>query len=235
MSLVVRDQLLKLFEAENMHPGDRLPSESAIAELCGVGRSTVREALKRLEQSRVITVERGRGWYLSSLNTLKVERPVTRYESVTQMLSAMGHETRSVVLSVKESVPSASEQSALDLAAGSRVIRLERLRLDSRDDPLMYTVDVIPRECIPAPIKHIDWTGSLNELLAAQGYPTASSAARLQAVNLPQDVCDRYSLGGLGPWLLITETVVTTAGKRVLYAEDYHRGDAFAFNVLREE
>jgi GntR family transcriptional regulator len=234
MSLVVRDELLKLFEAENMHPGDRLPSETAIAERCGVGRSTVREALKLLEQSKVITVERGRGWYLSSLNTLKVERPVTRYESVTEMLSALGYRTRAVVLAVTEATPSEGERDALDLAAGSQVIRLERLRLDTRDDPLMYTVDVIPRECIPAPIKHIDWTGSLNELLAAHGYLAVSSAARLQAVELPEDVSDRYSLGNLGPWLLITETAVTATGQRVLYAQDYHRGDAFAFNVLRE-
>jgi GntR family transcriptional regulator len=79
----------------------------------------------------------------------------------------------------------------------------------------------------------VNWTGSLNSLLAAQGYPLVSSVARLQAVELPDDVRERYSLAGLGPWLLISETAITTSGRHVLYAEDYHRGDAFAFNVLR--
>jgi GntR family transcriptional regulator len=33
--------------------------------------------------------------------------------------------------------------------------------------------------------------------------------------------------------MLITETCITRAGRRVLVAEDYHRGDAMGFNVLR--
>ena len=61
----------------------------------------------------------------------------------------------------------------------------------------------------------------------------ASSAARIQAQDLPREAQDTYHLAGLGPWLLITETVVTTAGQPVLRSQDYHRGSLFAFNVLR--
>ncbi len=46
-------------------------------------------------------------------------------------------------------------------------------------------------------------------------------------------VAKKYSLNPREPWLLIAETVVTAAGQRILYAEDYHRGSSFAFNVLR--
>ncbi|MFE9356287.1 UTRA domain-containing protein [Streptomyces olivaceoviridis] len=112
------------------------------------------------------------------------------------------------------------------------VIRLERLRSDG-DDPLVYSVASIVRDAIPGPVRHFDWSGSLSDMLAAHGHPPVSSAARLSAVELPEDVQRRYSLGGFGPWLLISETVITPAGRPVLYAEDYHRGDAFAFNVLR--
>jgi GntR family transcriptional regulator len=232
MSVQVRDQLVDLFQSRGLLPGDRLPSEAEIAELCDVGRSTAREALKLLEQEGLVVVERGRGRFLSSLSTLKVERPITRFESVTTMLGALGLESRSVVLSVEEADPTSTEQEALGLKDGEQVIRLERLRFTG-DDPLIYSVDTVPRECVPGPVKHVNWTGSLNSLLAAQGYPLVSSVARLQAVELPDDVRERYSLAGLGPWLLISETAITTSGRHVLYAEDYHRGDAFAFNVLR--
>ncbi|MCW2946395.1 MAG: GntR-family transcriptional regulator [Actinoallomurus sp.] len=232
MSVQVRDQLVDLFQSRGLLPGDRLPSEAEIAELCDVGRSTAREALKLLEQEGLVLVERGRGRFLSSLSTLKVERPITRFESVSTMLNALGHESRTVVLSVEEADPTSTEQQALGLKEGEQVIRLERLRF-AGDDPLIYSVDTVPQECIPGPVKHVNWTGSLNTLLAAQGYPLVSSVARLQAVELPDDVRERYSLAGLGPWLLISETAITTSGRHVLYAEDYHRGDAFAFNVLR--
>ena len=80
MSARVRDQLIELFHARHLGPGDRVPSEAEIAELCGVGRSTAREALKLLEQDGMVLVERGRGRFLSSLSALHIERPVTRFE-----------------------------------------------------------------------------------------------------------------------------------------------------------
>jgi GntR family transcriptional regulator len=232
MSVQVRDRLVELFQSRRLRPGDRLPSEAEIAELCDVGRSTAREALKLLEQDGLVVVERGRGRFLSSLSTLEVERPITRFESVTTMLEALGYETRSVVLAVEEGEPTTPEREALGLSEGDLVIRLERLR-SAGDDPLIYSVDTVPRECIQGPIKHVNWTGSLNSLLAAQGHAPVSSAARLQAVDLPEDVQERYSLAGVGPWLLISETAITTSGRHILYAQDYHRGDVFAFNVLR--
>jgi GntR family transcriptional regulator len=52
-------------------------------------------------------------------------------------------------------------------------------------------------------------------------------------VDLPDETAARYHLGGLGPWLLVTETAVTSSGRPVLHAGDYHRGGAFAFHVVR--
>jgi GntR family transcriptional regulator len=233
MSAQVRDQLIALFEARKMAPGERVPSEAEIAELCNVGRSTAREALKLLEQDGIVLVERGRGRFLSSLSALYIDRPVTRFESTTAMLEALGyHGAQTLVLSAAEDKPDDAEHEALALADTDSVIRLERLR-SSGDEPLVYSIETLPRNCIPGPVKHVNWAGSLTDLLAAQGYLMASSAARIQARDLPQEVQDTYHLAGLGPWLLITETVVTTAGRPVLRSQGYHRGSLFAFNVLR--
>jgi GntR family transcriptional regulator len=68
-----------------MAPGDRVPSEAEIVTLCGVGRSTAREALKLLEQDGIFRVERGRGRVLSPLAALHIDRPITRFESTTEM------------------------------------------------------------------------------------------------------------------------------------------------------
>lgn len=232
MSAQVRDQLVALFEARHMKPGDRVPSEAEIAELCNVGRSTAREALKLLEQDGIVLVERGRGRFLSSLSALHIDRPITRFESVTSLLEALGYDAKTLVLSVSEDKPHDAEREALTLGASDTVIRLERLR-SRGDEPLVYSIETLPRDCIPGPVKHVNWADSLTNLLAANGHLTVSSAARIQACDLPQDVQDRYGLAGYGPWLLITETVVTTTGRPVLRSQDYHLGSLFAFNVLR--
>lgn len=49
VSDTVIDQITELIRAGELKPGERLPGEHSLAELLGVGRSSVREALKALE------------------------------------------------------------------------------------------------------------------------------------------------------------------------------------------
>jgi GntR family transcriptional regulator len=233
MPLRLRDQLVSSFRAEGLQAGDRLPSETEIAERFEVGRSTAREALKLLEQEGYVSVRAGRGRYMSSLAAIEVERPITRFESMTTMLVALGYQTQTMVLAATEGDASDAERDELGLEADRRVIRLERLRCTLDGEPLIYSLDVIPRDVVPGPLKHMNWSGSLNDLLSAQGHSPVSSAARLRAVELPGSVAAKYSLADLGPWLLISESVITASGRRVLYAQGYHRGEKFAFNVVR--
>ncbi|MFE9356288.1 GntR family transcriptional regulator, partial [Streptomyces olivaceoviridis] len=113
MSAQVRDRLVELFRSRGLVPGDQLPSEAEIAELCGVGRSTAREALKLLEQEGMVVAERGRGRFMSPLGALKVERPITRFESISSMLEALGYQAHTVVLSVAEQTPGDVVREAL--------------------------------------------------------------------------------------------------------------------------
>lgn len=228
----VRDGLLHLIRERGLRPGDQVPTEAEVSREFGVGRSTSREALRLLEQDGVITVERGRGRFVAAGGFLRVERPIDRFESVTEMLEALGYEPTSVVLSVQEAPADADEAVALELAEGDPVIRLVRLRA-SGDRPLIFSINTVPRDCLPGPIEHRDWTGSLTAALAAHGHRVDSSTARLQAADLPADAERRFSLAGLGPWLLIDETCFSRAGRKVLHARDYHRGPDIAFNVVR--
>lgn len=46
--------------------GDQLPSEARIAEMAGVSRLTVREAIKHLVAKNVVRIERGKGTFVNS-------------------------------------------------------------------------------------------------------------------------------------------------------------------------
>jgi GntR family transcriptional regulator len=231
-SVHIRNELIDYFRTHDVRPGDRILSEPEIVELFGVGRSTAREAVKLLEHEGMVEVHRGRGRFLTSLATATVDRPITRFESVTDMLKGLGYEALTLVLDVDEDTPNDAERQALNLAADARVVRVTRLRSDG-DQPLVLGVATVVREHIPGPVEHVDWSGSLTQTYRRLGRPLSFSTARMQAVNLPDALRTRFSLERFDPWLLITETVLTTNGEPVLYALDYHRGDLFAFNVLR--
>jgi GntR family transcriptional regulator len=228
----LRARLLASITSDDLKPGDQLPTEAKLAERFGVARSTVREALKLLEQDGIVHAIQGRGRFLSPLGSVRVERPITVYESISEMLANLGYRVTTLVLGVEEATADERVASALDISAGDPLIRLVRLRLGD-DEPMVLSVNSIVRDCLPGPVSFRDWSTSITEALAAHGHPIASSVARISATDLPAEYAERYDLGQFDPWLLIEETGITHDGARVLHALDYHRGSEFTFNVLR--
>ena len=64
ISTEIARRLLTYLLAGEIQPGERLPSERRLAEVLGVGRSIVREALKSLTLLGLIDVRQGDGTYL---------------------------------------------------------------------------------------------------------------------------------------------------------------------------
>jgi GntR family transcriptional regulator len=229
----IRQNVLTLIDEQVLQSGDRLESETALADRFSVSRSTVREALKRLEQEGVVTAIQGHGRFISPAGSLRVERPMTRFEGIEEMLIALGYKPTCAVLSVEERGANSVEAQALCVAPETPVVRLSRIRYGN-DEPLVVNFNTILRDALPGPLQYRDWSGSVTAALEGHGHTIGSSVARIKAAQLPADIEKRHSLGGLGPWLLVEETCLTLAGTRVLYGEDYHRGDATAFNVVRQ-
>ena len=62
----VMKRIRSLIESGNLSPGSRLPSERELRESLGVGRSTVREALRALDALGLVEVRQGKGTYVRS-------------------------------------------------------------------------------------------------------------------------------------------------------------------------
>lgn len=55
----VFEQLREEIVSGRMEPGEALPAERLLSEMLGVNRGAVREALKRLEQAKLVTIQQG--------------------------------------------------------------------------------------------------------------------------------------------------------------------------------
>ena len=233
LAIQLRDRIAELIRAEGLKPGDKLPTEAQLTQRFHISRPALREALKLLEQDDIIYVEHGRGRFISAMSAVQVDRPITVFESVTDMAQHYGYKPVNKVLSISEEDPPAVVSEKLCLEAKARVIRIERVRLHD-EEPILYCIDYVPRTIIPAKLYDIDWSGSLLNLLEQHRHRPRMSAATVSSVMLPDDVVERHDLRDFGPALLIAETCFDAAGKPVNYALDYHRGSHFTFSLVRK-
>jgi GntR family transcriptional regulator len=227
-----REAIMALIAREELKAGDKLPSEAELALMFNISRPTLREALKLLEQDGLILTMHGRGRFLSAAATLRVERPITAYESITSMLRQLGYKPQTRLVSLCEQPADKDAARALRCRAGTPVVAVERLRLQG-SDPLVYCIEILRRDSLPETLDEEAFKGSLNDLLERKRKRPRMSSASVSAVELPKPVARLIGPKHAGPWLLITETCFTDKGEPVVFARDYHRGDAFSFNFSR--
>lgn len=60
-------QLMGLIQSGTLKPGDKLPGQRELAEKLGIGRPTLREALRALQLLGVLDIRHGGGVYVSSI------------------------------------------------------------------------------------------------------------------------------------------------------------------------
>ena len=69
-------QLHQLIEAGKLKAGDRLPSERELAETFRVSRSSVREAIKTLENEGLVMTRPGSGTFITAVKVEAIIQPL---------------------------------------------------------------------------------------------------------------------------------------------------------------
>ncbi|MGB9826345.1 MAG: FadR/GntR family transcriptional regulator, partial [Desulfofundulus sp.] len=64
LAQMVRDEIERLIVAGKLAPGSRLPTEKELAQQLGVGRSSIREALRALAEMGIVEVVQGKGTFV---------------------------------------------------------------------------------------------------------------------------------------------------------------------------
>jgi GntR family transcriptional regulator len=228
----IHDVLTGMLRDEQYAAGSNIPSELELAERFNVSRATVREALKGLVQEGILDCRHGKGYFVMSREAV-IHKPITQLQSVTELMGDMGYVVENRVLRVCEELPSPQVRRKLQLRDGQTVIQLERVRC-SREEALIYSVDVFPRVFISGLWQEQDWTGSLFELFDERWQVhISSSRATIRAVTLSASLCSDIGVPSHTAWLCMEQLNVTRDGEPVLFSQDYHRGENFEFNVIR--
>jgi GntR family transcriptional repressor for pyruvate dehydrogenase complex len=88
---LILDEITRLITEGILKPGDRLPSESELAERFGVGRSSLREAMRALQLLGIIEVIQGKGTFLRQTSMLPLATDwarLSRMGLISQVMEA---------------------------------------------------------------------------------------------------------------------------------------------------
>jgi len=117
---LILDEITRLITEGILKPGDRLPSESELAERFGVGRSSLREAMRALQLLGIIEVIQGKGTFLRQTYVLPLASDWTRISRMGLISQVM--EARQII-EVAIAQLAAERATEEDIAAMRAAIR----------------------------------------------------------------------------------------------------------------
>jgi GntR family transcriptional repressor for pyruvate dehydrogenase complex len=89
MHEMVSEELKQYIWSNNLKRGDKLPSGESIMKILGVGRSSLREALRYLEATDVVEVFNGKGIYVKETAQYQLSAKITVNDEKLALLQLM--------------------------------------------------------------------------------------------------------------------------------------------------
>jgi GntR family transcriptional regulator len=210
---------------ETLAPGSPVPPERTLALDFDTSRTTVRQALAELVVEGRLERIQGKGTFVAKPKVAQA----LQLTSYTEDMRAQGLEPASRLLEIGY-VPASDELAQrLDIKAGGRVLRIQRLRLASGEPMAIETTHLSARR-FPGLRRHLAKYSSLYNALAevydvhlAEAEETIETAlaAPHEAGLLDTDV-------GL-PLLLLSRHSRDDAGAPVEWVKSVYRGDRYKF------
>jgi GntR family transcriptional regulator len=230
----VRDMLTKMLIEKHFLPGDRLPSETALADRFGVSRSALREALKLMEEERVILCQHGVGRFMAPQVAGIYSEDITHLKSVSELSISLRTTLTCKVLSAVEIEADEATAGYLDLPVGAPLVALERVWHD-KDCPIIYSLDYFTRTFVAGPLTIERFQKSLLALIENENHLHVNYAkTAIKAVQMDQALLTRLGMENTCPWIFLEQLNFDIYNHPLLFSRDYYNTEKFEFRVLRK-
>ena len=217
----VKRLLLELTQA--MAPGSPVPPERELAQQYGTSRTTVRQALAELVvEGRLLRLQ-GKGTFVAKPKVAQL----LELASYTQGMRAHGLHPQTRILDTSYVPADAQLSELLEIPAGSRVLRIHRLRL-ADGEPMSTDTSHLPARRFPGLRRNLDRYASLYEALSsAYGVQLTEAVETIETVLAdPKDA--RLLAVDVGmPLLLLSRQAFDASAEPVEWAQSKYRGDRY--------
>lgn len=212
-------------------PGDKLPTEAALADRFGVNRHTVRHGISVLVDEGLVRARRGAGAFVAATPT---DYPIGRRVRFHQNLIAAGRRPEKRVLALDERAATPGEALALHIQAGDPVCAYHGLSL-ADGQPIAVFESLFPILRIPGIAAALSETSSVTQALSMSGIKDYTRAStRLTAVRATATHALLLQVREGDPLLRSSSVNACATGTPLEYGRTWFAGDRVTLTLDAE-
>jgi len=213
----------------------RIPPETDLASELGVSRTTVRDALSRLEHEGAIYRRQGSGTFVNQ-HGLRIKSRLENIWSYEQLLEDHGYEPSVRVLDVTRTTPDVATAEALGLDDTDTVDVFEKLFLED-DAPVVLTTNRIPTRLFDDVDASIDDADApVYEFLDTHCHRTLGYyLSEILPVALDPGQAEKLGVEPGTLALSFDEVGYDTDNQPIVRATSYFRDDRLRFRLIRRK
>lgn len=209
-------------------PGDKLPTEAALAERFGVNRHTVRHGISALVEEGLVRTRRGSGAFVAAKPT---DYPIGQRVRFHENLIAAGRRPEKRVLDVEDRSATAGEAKALHIAPGDPVCAYHGLSF-ADDQPIAVFESLFPAARLAGIADALGKTSSVTEALRTVGVSDYTRAStRLTAVRATATHALHLQVSEGDPLLKSSGVNVDETGVPVEFGRTWFVGDRMTLTL----
>lgn len=233
-------KLREVLGHDPLGPGAQLPSETELAQVMQVSRTTLRSAIRTLELEGIVFRRPGIGTFVSRSPVLAYD--LGRLSDLSHLIRSMGHRPGLRILGAEVVRAEHHVAEKLDLASGAPVVRLERVRT-ADGKPVVHHLEFFARSHLdrskpPVSVSHLpDLLGGSGSFLEAfeqlVGIHLIGAQDVLWPVLCDRDIADKLEVRPDTPLLRVEEVAHDRRHRPVLLSLEYHVAELCKFSIHR--
>lgn len=210
---------------------EKFPSEFELARKLGVSRATLREALRVLEEEKVIVRKHGVGTFVNPRPLFS--SGIEQLSSVSSMICDAGMVPGTIFMEVQESLPNDEMIGKFDCDANDSLVTIKRVRT-ADGEPVVYCVDHVLAKNLEGG-SDVLLNESIFDLIEKSGrIRIVQAVANIEPVGYDDEASSILRCGVDIPLLVLLQHHYSEEGEMVLYSKNYFRADKFSFHVVRK-
>jgi GntR family transcriptional regulator len=220
--------LIDQIETGMIKPGDPIPSENELSKLYGVSKNTVLQAIKTLQQKRLVYRIRGKGTYVMDP---KISQNITTLLSFSSEIVGMNGTLKNKAMEATQMPALPAIARHLGIKAADPIYHIQILR-EVKGAAMALQTSFLPCDLCPGLIDNPFDDGSLFKTLQHRYHIQITSVKEtFQAVK-----ADNYEAKLLGistgdPLILLERFSYEAGGRIIELVRTLLRGDRCKFNI----